>query len=67
MFDLFFLFTEAKPIMYYSNREGITYHNDKSGKVTPIIPKINGENLVSHSGTIINLKSIRYIEIELGK
>ena len=51
---LTFLFTEAKPTTYFSDREGIAYHNDQSGKATPLIP--NGEGPASHSETIIKFK-----------
>ena len=56
-FDIYFLFlfTEATPTTCLSDREGIAYHNDQSGKAMPIIPKINGEGLASNSGTIIKL------------
>jgi len=53
---IFFSFTEATPTTCFSDHECIVYHNDQSGKATPIIPKINGEDLVSHSGTIIKFK-----------
>ena len=33
----FFRLTEAKRTTCFSDREGIAYHNDQSGKTTPII------------------------------